>query len=215
MVLGLDDWMWFNTKHWLGRQLLKLYGGSLQKALSAIFPETSGLTEEIYSSKPRMWWQSEDNQRKFLTDFAQSHNITLLDQWYAHTTQHIIQFKGTSLLFVNTHTYAKITNRSNPKLMVLGKSLLSLYGGSLVAVLAHFYPNHVWQEWNFRSTTKGFWTNSKNHRLFLDNYAKKNEFKSMSDWYNVSVRDIIKAKGKEIKIRLAFCFFALFSNWRF
>jgi uncharacterized membrane protein YcaP (DUF421 family) len=68
-----------------------------------------------------------------------------------------------------------------------GGSLLSKYNDSLSSALAGIYPEHLW---NFRTNSKGQWSNLSNQRDFFDKIAKELGLKETEDWYRVKLADL-------------------------
>jgi hypothetical protein len=67
--------------------------------------------------------------------------------------------------------------------------------GSLIKALTTLYPEHQVKPWLFRRVPQGYWNDPQNQLLFMDWFASVYNIKSVEDWYNVDVKQIIKNGG--------------------
>ena len=65
-------------------------------------------------------------------------------------------------------------------------------------VLQDAYPQHKWQMWRFPNVPKGYWANKRTHEDFFKWLGTQLGYKSMDDWYNITVEDIVKFGGKAL-----------------
>src|SRR4051812_43252618 len=79
----------------------------------------------------------------------------------------------------------------------LSNKILVTYWSS--KTIAAIFPEHEWIPWKFDRTQKGFWENAENRQKFLDWLFKELRFKSMEDWYHISVSDFHNNGGKGYK----------------
>ncbi|KAJ1501146.1 hypothetical protein HMI54_010222 [Coelomomyces lativittatus] len=61
--------------------------------------------------------------------------------------------------------------------------------------LSVIYPDYKWLPWKFPTVPRNFWVDIKNQKWFIEWAAQELKIKEMSDWYNVSFKQIIDAGG--------------------
>ena len=110
-----------------------------------------------------------------------------MDDWYKITRKDIISFGGSSML----QKYSSLYECLNTSMYIL-YFIRNLAKKKILA-----YPEHNWKFSKFVDRVpKNFWNDKSNHKLFLDYFAKENNIKSVSDWYNITRKDIIEGGGK-------------------
>ena len=72
------------------------------------------------------------------------------------------------------------------------------YGDSLLKALQAVYPEHKWMIWRFKVVSPNFWENLENQRDFFDWMALKCGFKTMDDWYNVTIEEVNEHGGSRL-----------------
>lgn len=137
--------------------------------VTSVYPEYDW---NIFDFKrvPNHYWKSKLFQKKFLDDFALKNSINTSNDWSKIKHKQIKQSGGSGLL--------------------------NQYNNSLYKALKENYPDNNWNV--FLSTNKlprGFWNDTKNHRLYLDHFAEQNNINSPEDWANVSQKSIKKQGG--------------------
>ena len=60
------------------------------------------------------------------------------------------------------------------------------------------YPEHNWMLWKFKGVPKGFWDSKDNQKNFMDWLYIQLGFKSMQDWYALSIDDLKRHGGNGI-----------------
>eukprot|EP01114_Cavostelium_apophysatum_P021704 TRINITY_DN7644_c0_g1_i1.p1 TRINITY_DN7644_c0_g1~~TRINITY_DN7644_c0_g1_i1.p1 ORF type:complete len:421 (-),score=51.35 TRINITY_DN7644_c0_g1_i1:63-1325(-) len=148
------------------------YGGSLVKALKAVYPDHEW---KIWNFKPvpTDFWNDKNNQKAFFDDLFRSLNYENWQDWYKIRGSDIAAHGGGGLL---THHYA----------------------GSPVKALTSVYPDHPWVIWKFQQVPRKFWTDQANQRTYFDLLAKQLNLKTWEDWYTVKASDIINSGGGAI-----------------
>ena len=76
-----------------------------------------------------------------------------------------------------------------------GGLLPNYYNGSPLQLLKSVYPKENWLPWKFRTTSMGFWKDKKNHKIYMDWLDRQLGYKTLDDWYKISVKDIINNDG--------------------
>ena len=147
-----------------GGGIVDLYGKSLSKLLATVFPEHPWDPSK-FSSKPRNYWKSLENQKKLVDDLGERLGVTELDGWY---------------------------DISVTKLIPLGAgSLLQHYNGSLLRLLYAVYPDHPWDPSKFAAKQRNYWTSIETQRNFMDGLGEKLGLRSLDDWYGVSTSQLL------------------------
>jgi len=169
----LDEWYGRNATDLIphgGAGVLYLYGNSLAKLLMALFP---GHPWDVsrFSSRPRSYWSSLENQKKFMDQIGVQLGVRdNLDGWYSI---------------------------SSSSLLPLGAgSLLTRYNGSLSKLLAAVYPNHPWKVDNFskRSITDSL----ESQRKFMDELGEKLGVRELDGWYSITTSDVMPLGARGI-----------------
>jgi hypothetical protein len=65
----------------------------------------------------------------------------------------------------------------------------------LIKALTTLYPEHQFKPWLFRRVPQGYWNDPQNQLLFMDWFASVYNIKSVEDWYNVDVKEVVKNGG--------------------
>jgi hypothetical protein len=109
-----------------GGLLRSRFNDSLSQALKSLYPEHDWL-EWKFSVSSRRFWQTRENQRRFLEHVAdrQGFECADFDSWYSINQQDIIDLGGAHLLH--------------------------LHGDSLVTLIQAVFPDHRWDLARFRS----------------------------------------------------------------
>src|SRR5690349_13494845 len=108
----------------------------------------------------------ETNHRIFFDRLGQQLGLNSMDDWYNITNDDIQQHGGTDIL----------------------KS----YGNSTAVALLNMYPHHKWKLWKHKNISRQSLIQMPVQREFYDGLFKQLGYKSMDDWYKVTVEDIWK-----------------------
>lgn len=149
-----------------------VYKGSLLKALPFVFPDHEWLPWKLDHNMPRSFWDSVENQRRFMDNLAKELGFTRMDQWY-RVTEKMIRSRG-------------------------GKAILAKYGNSPSRLLQAVYPEKAWKLWQFDFVQRDYWDSKENHREFVAGLATKMDIKAMEDWYSVRKEDWKRHGGSGI-----------------
>ena len=133
-----------------GEHLLTKYNGSLQKALSAIYPDYEWLPWKF--SRISSTNDKQENSRKFLESIAPQLNIKALDDWYNVTREDLLRFEGAN-------------------------KLLS-HGGNVVKILSSAYPEQGWLPWKFFKGAS-YWSDLNNCKQYLDWVLKQSNIEDL------------------------------------
>lgn len=139
-----------------GTEILNLYGNSISKALSSVYPHHSW--DDISKQKKKDWEMID--QRNFFDKVSLDLGINKMEDWYK-IQWNDIQDKG-------------------------GSSILKYYRGSLIKSLSAIYPEHLWLPWKFISVPRGFWDDNNNIQMYLSWLSSELNIQEFSDWYSVS-----------------------------
>lgn len=158
-----------------GAALLKLYGNSLLRLLSGVFPEHTW-DPKRFSRKNQTYWHSIERQRDFMLNLGREIGFKEgdYDAWYRITNTTIIKNGGTSVL--------------------------SLHGNSVLTLLSAIFPEHSWDPSKFVRKPRGYWTSEENRRAFLEAIGRKIGIREgdMDAWYKVSNSVIHKHGGTRL-----------------
>lgn len=77
---------------------------------------------------------------------------------------------------------------------------MQLFGDSLVKALRSVYPHHPWQSWKFEGVplSRNFFDEPENVKQYLQWLPEKLKVKQMTDWHEVSQRQLLQHKGKSL-----------------
>ena len=156
-----EDWVNINTdkiKELGGRQLLRKYS-TFFEVLKNVYPDKNFLISEIRPRVSFNYWESKENQKKFLDD---------------------LQIK---LKLKNVKDLQQITVRT---LQDNGGSRILRYYDSFYELLCTIYPEEYWNPYDFKIVPRGYWTDDKNIKDFVSIVAKKYKVSKMEDWYRIS-----------------------------
>eukprot|EP01114_Cavostelium_apophysatum_P019814 TRINITY_DN6476_c0_g1_i1.p1 TRINITY_DN6476_c0_g1~~TRINITY_DN6476_c0_g1_i1.p1 ORF type:complete len:606 (-),score=129.46 TRINITY_DN6476_c0_g1_i1:43-1860(-) len=169
---GLKDWTdWYHvsskdvqTNGGL-RMLNYYYGGSIIKALEAVYPEHPWRIWKFIEA-PKRIWDERKLQRAFFDELYQQLKLKSWQDWYK-VSRRTIEENG-------------------------GLPILKRYSASLPKALSSIYPEHDWKDWQFEAdgVAYKYWNTKKNQRKFLDQLAKKLHVNVWEDWYDVKISDL-------------------------
>ncbi len=82
-----------------------------------------------------------------------------------------------------------------------GSGLIKYYQGSSVLFLKSVFPQENWLEWKFVQTSQGFWNEKIHHQLYAIWLGEILGYRTMEDWYNLTVDIITKNYGAGLLTR--------------
>ena len=132
----------------------------------------------------RGYWRDMQNCEKFLNNIGKIYNIKTYEDWYTFNPVNLGKHKG-------------------------GLYFLKIFGSSFQIALKTIYPNYEWDDFKFIRKSKNFWCNPTTGRRFFDYIYKKHNFKSLDDFYSISINLILQNKGKSLVNKSKFGIFAL------
>lgn len=80
------------------------------------------------------------------------------------------------------------------RLRTAGPTIIRRFG-SLKKALMALYPDHKWEQWKFVRISKNYWKDIRAVRNCLESLGKTLNVTELSDWYNVSYRDVVSLGG--------------------
>ncbi len=101
---------------------------------------------------------------------------------------------GEQLGFESVQDWYRITT-DNVKLHRGGGVLKYAWNSSIIAGVRDCFPEYDWKDWLFGMCPRTFWSNRKNHRLYMNWLGQRLGIPRPEDWYNVTNEDFIKNKG--------------------
>lgn len=134
-VTDLDQWHSITGAHIDrigGKKLIRnIYGGSLCTALLSVYPNHSW-EEWRFDKVPKGYWNSVENQKKYVDWAAKQLSIASPDQWYARSAADL-----------------------EP---IYGSTVLAMHSNQLHKLLVSVYPSRNWEAWRFPRSPAGEWT---------------------------------------------------------
>lgn len=170
---SLDDWYSKSAQDVAkaSPSALHIYGDSLVKALTDLYPEHQFKLWR-FSKTPQKFWQVRKNQRLFFDDLYTSRSFTSLENFYGITKSDIIDHGG--------------------------RGLLEIFGNSVSSALMAAYPEHEWKLFRFEVVPRGYWSNDKNVQEYLLWLGDKLGLETMEDWYKVTRRNFVENGGSRL-----------------
>jgi hypothetical protein len=166
-----DDWNYISHTEVTrrgGSALLNIYGNSLFKTLSSVYPEFEWSPCFGEAEVPR-FWSSVENQRKFLDWFAFVHGIEEPHHWYGVTGSSLKEAGGARLFF---------------------------YYDSVFSALQAVYPEQLWLPWLFSSYPATYWNSPRNQRRYFEWLADKIDIQvSKHSVFDCNIHCRIKSNG--------------------
>jgi len=156
---------WYNIKQKdiknnKGGGLLQLYNGSPIQFLRGVYPDYEWLEWKL-GVVSKDFWQDKENHKLYADWLGKKLGYTKPEYWYNITKNTIYDNDGCGLI-------------SN------------YYNDSPIQFLRGVYPDYEWLEWNFKSTSNGFWQDTKNHKLYADWLGKELGYTEVEHWYNIT-----------------------------
>ena len=149
-----------------GKGVLKRYNDSLIRLLAAVYPNHPWDPSK-FTSRPRNYWASFDNQLKFMDELGKKIGVNSevdLWKWYSQPIR-IFDNNGASGLF-------------------------ALYEANLPKLLASIYPNYNWELWRFPRRIGQVLENDEEFDKMFDGLEKALDIKTPEDWYRVTAEQL-------------------------
>jgi hypothetical protein len=81
-----------------------------------------------------------------------------------------------------------------------GTHLMIVHNCSPLSLLTTVYPDYEWLPWKLAVLPKNFWSKDKNKRHFIEWAGKQLGVKELSDWHNVTSKDMMNLDCKAIPL---------------
>jgi len=176
-----NDWeKWYSVKMATvasegGSGLLSLYGRSLFALLSAVYPEYR-FDPFKFPKVPRKFWQSKENQLRFLEEAGKKLGIQEgdLEAWHGVPHRKIIDLGG--------------------------RSLLAQYNYSSLSLFSSLFPDFNWDPIKFGKVPNNYWASRENQRSLMEDIRSKLGIQEGDyvAWYKVSNKKIANNGGAGI-----------------
>jgi hypothetical protein len=180
--------------------MMKIYAGSLPKALRAIYP-THTWVEWKFMHVTKGFWQNKANRKLYFDEIGKELGVKELADWYTFQTEDLSKFGGLSQWSSFIHHYFTI-HQQLTSFVRAGNGLLSnFYGDSLPAALSDVYPDHEWQPWRFSVAPSSYWrtiagsNDPEKIRGFVEELGKQLGVASLEQWYRVSPAQVRASGG--------------------
>jgi hypothetical protein len=141
------------------RKIILPYGDSVVEALKHLFPEHDW-KEWLFDKAPQKFWQSAQNQKRFLEWLGEDLGISSFEEWY-NVGLNAVKKKGAARLL-------STTEKSLPELLMA------------------LYPEHNWKIWKFKQVPQGYWSVAQNRRSTMEKFGAELGIRKLEDWYSVT-----------------------------
>jgi hypothetical protein len=147
-----------------GFSLLAKFGSSPPKMVTSIY-HSHPWNFTKFQSKPKHYWESDDNQREFMDQLGKQLGFKDMDDWYNLTLHEIDENRGSGLL--------EKYNRSPSKLVM------------------STYFNYPWNTSNFnRRLSAKHWAKEDNRISVIKSLTQDLRIKNLNEWYRISLSQI-------------------------
>ena len=168
---NMDDWYQL-TNRLIGDNygcglLDSKYSSSPLMFLKGVFPEVEWLPWKL--GVPNSYWNDIENHKTYAKWLAETLGYKNMDDWY-QITQALIKDN-------------------------YGCGLLHKYSDSPLMFLKGVFPDVEWLPWKFGLTTRDYWDNIENHKIYANWLGERLGYKNMDDWYQITKKLIIKNHG--------------------
>jgi len=115
---------------------------------------------------PRHYWDSIENQKRFMVDLATvlGFDESDYDRWYSVRVKDFAENGGTTLLI--------------------------RYGNSIYTLLTSLYPEHEWLPWMFAAVPKNLSIDDAMMNKVLNYCQQRLNIRTLDDWHRVSATDL-------------------------
>lgn len=141
-----------------------------------------------HNNVPKEHWQSLQNQRQFMEQFARQRNLSKPSDWGNVTFRSVVDMGGT---FIVHYYHCSVF-----------KALVTLFPGNLSWISILFLIEISWKKEWFPNTLQfpiSFWRKEDNRKHFLQTLASDYNIFHFHDWQRVSL-SLIKKKGGQVRI---------------
>lgn len=181
----------------------KFYGNSFIQAFETSYPFHKWIPWSFEEKVDPKFWDNEKNQRSFMQSVANQFGLKSLEDWYRISPKQLKENGGTTILIKNGRTISKLIS---------------------TIFKEHTWNALLWQEWREKRVKvrkpSMFWNNSNNCRDWFDSFGQKLNFKTMEEWHQVTMADIINKGGSGVfnfygSIRNTLTEIYPFYSWKF
>ena len=163
----MEDWYNLTTqiiKENGGITILGYYNNSLIQMIKSYFPNYHWL-EWKFRTTTMNYWNNLENRKKYAIWLGEELKYKNMEDWYKITQNTIKSNYGAGLL-------------------------TKQYGCSNIKFLQDVFPDYHWFEWKFCIASQGFYKKIENRKKYIEWLGKILKYKTMEDWYKISIKDI-------------------------
>jgi len=167
----MEQWYSVTRKDFIrnhGYTVLRYYRGRPSEMLRSLLPEYDWC-EWLFPVAPKTFWDSVENQRRFIEWLGGEMGVRRWQDWYRVTER---DFKRHG-----------------------GDSLLTRYNYSLLVIFSSLFPEHDWKPWLFTRVPANYWKRPENRRLYMRWLGEQLGYRKTEDWYRVAHRDVEQHQG--------------------
>lgn len=151
---------------------MNLIGLADNIALQMVSKSVHSVDMKIPNKFNKAYWNAKSNGKLFLDWLGSELGFKHLTDWY-NITEEDIESRG-------------------------GTKLLAMHNRSPLSLVTEVYSNHDWIPFKFSRKGKHFWREKSNHRGFFDWLGKELGFETHSDWYKVTLDDVLAHGGRTL-----------------
>ena len=169
---NIEDWYKITAKIIQknnGYGILKKYKNSPSLFVKTIFPDYEWL-EWKFGMSSMILWKDFTNHKRYAEWLGNKLEYKTMEDWYQITSYKIYDNYGNGLLC----EYYK----SSPSLFV--KTI---------------FLDYEWLEWKFGMSSMTLWKDFTNHKRYAEWLGNKLHYKTMEDWYNISLNKFYDNQG--------------------
>ena len=172
-----EDWYKVTVKDLddnYGASLLrKYYNSTTSQLVTSLYPEYEWLFWK-FTSAPKNFWDSKENQLKYITWLGEQLGYTTEEDWYKITGNDYKENHGSGLL-------SNYYDDSCP-----------------YKLLTSLYPEYEWLFWKFTSAPKNSWDSKENQLKYMTWLGEQLGYKTKEDWYKITQKDIENNYGSAL-----------------
>ena len=163
----MEDWYQVRQRHFKinsgGGLLANVYGFSVYRAVSELFPDAE-LIPWKFGGVPQRFWKDVENRKWYMRWLGIQLGFKCPADWYAIRKSDFYKNQG-------------------------GGLLANYFADSPQQALLEYLPSFDWTPWSFCSVPQNFWQQRENRQAFMDWLGTTLGINKTTDWYHVNTHD--------------------------
>ena len=161
---NMEDWYNINGKIIRENHGISLlshhYQDSPIRLLKSVYPKYNWIDWK-FGHAPNGFWEDKENHKKYTDWLGIELGYKNIEDWYNISYD----------LIIKNH----------------GCGLIKHYNDSPTLFVKEIFYQYEWFDWMFDQTSKTFWENKDNHRIYADWLGIELGYKNIEDWYKINV----------------------------